>query len=141
MPGASNCTLPILLLCVVGLLKKSQGDIRRNVPDYAVKLWESPRESRGLTRKDALRGLVERTPGAGELDRNAGAVHVDPRMAREPESPADLPVHLAPMGDADDLDDARTIINLIHDPVIADTNAIAVRPFELRGPGRPRLLF
>jgi hypothetical protein len=51
-------------------------------------------------------------------------------MTREPESPADLSVHLAPMSNADDLDGARTIVNQIHDPVIAHTNAIAVRPFE-----------
>jgi hypothetical protein len=85
--------------------------------------------------------LVAGTPGAGDLDRNAGAVQVDPWLAREPKSSAEVAVHLAPMGDADDLDGARTIINLIHNPVIAHTNAIAVRPFERRGPRRRRLLF
>jgi hypothetical protein len=61
-------------------------------------------------------------------------------MPGEPERPAALPVHLAPMSNADDVDGARTIVNQIHDAVITHTNAIAIRPFELRGSKRPRLL-
>jgi hypothetical protein len=59
----------------------------------------------------------------------------------EPESRSDLPVHLAPMGNPDDLDGTRSIVNEIHNSVIAHANAVAVHPFELRGAGWSRLVF
>ncbi len=67
------------------------------------------------------------------------AAHSGLRSMDEREQSTDLPVDLAPMSNSDDLDRARTIVNQIHDPVIAHTNAVAVLTFELRGSTRPRL--
>jgi hypothetical protein len=65
------------------------------------------------------RVFLQSGPNCWLLSPGSGRPEAGQQMTGEPERPAALPVHLASMGNADDLDGTRTVINLIHDPVIA----------------------